>query len=112
MTSRAAASLALLPLLAVSPAAPGRADEAADIELGRTLFTSVTPACAICHTLQAAEATGTVGPSLDELKPDAARVATALREGLNAMPSYAETLTEAQIVALARFVSSAVGATP
>lgn len=83
------------------------ADEAADVELGRQLFKSVMPSCATCHTLQAVDATGTVGPSLDELKPDAARVETALREGLNAMPSYADTLDDAQIRALARFIDEA-----
>lgn len=83
------------------------ADDAADVELGRQLFKSVMPSCATCHTLQAVDATGTVGPSLDELKPDAARVETALREGLNAMPSYADTLDDAQIRALARFIDEA-----
>ncbi len=48
-----------------------------------------------------------MGPSLDELKPDAARVETALREGLNAMPAYADTLSDAQIRALARFIDEA-----
>jgi mono/diheme cytochrome c family protein len=84
-----------------------RADDVAERELGRQLFRSVMPSCATCHTLQAAEATGTVGPSLDELKPDAARVETALREGLNAMPAYADTLSDAQIRALARFIDEA-----
>jgi sulfite dehydrogenase len=84
-----------------------RADEAADVEFGRQLFKSVMPSCATCHTLQAVDATGTVGPSLDELKPDAARVETALREGLNAMPSYADSLDDAQIRALARFIDAA-----
>lgn len=83
------------------------ADDGAEIELGRQLFKSVMPSCATCHTLEAAAATGTVGPSLDELKPDAARVETALREGLNAMPSYADTLDDAQIRALARFIDKA-----
>jgi sulfite dehydrogenase len=75
-------------------------------EDGRTLFTSVTPACALCHTLKDAGATGAVGPSLDELKPDAARVAKALRTGIGQMPAFAH-LTEAQIQALARYVEKA-----
>ena len=84
-----------------------RADDSAEFELGRQLFRSVMPSCATCHTLEAAAASGTVGPSLDELKPDAARVETVLREGLNAMPSYADTLDDAQIRALARFIDTA-----
>lgn len=75
-------------------------------EEGRKLFTSVTPPCALCHTLKDAGATGQVGPSLDELKPDAARVAKALRNGIGQMPAFSH-LTEAQIQALARYVEKA-----
>lgn len=104
---RRAGFLALLAVGGLGVASPGlRADDGAEIETGRQLFKSVMPSCATCHTLAAVEAAGTVGPSLDELKPDAARVETALREGLNAMPSYADTLDDAQIRALARFIDS------
>ena len=67
------------------------------------------PPCALCHTLDAAGAAGAVGPSLDELKPDAERVATALRNGVGAMPSYRATLSDAQITLLARYVAQASG---
>jgi cytochrome c6 len=85
------------------------ADEAAQHRaLGRQLFTQgAAPPCAVCHTLQDAGSQGAVGPVLDELKPDAQRVATALRNGVGAMPSYRGTLTEAQILALAAYVSKA-----
>jgi mono/diheme cytochrome c family protein len=99
----------LLMLFAPITAPLGHADDdatAAEIALGRTLFKSVMPSCSTCHALQAVEATGAVGPSLDELQPDAARVETALREGLNAMPSYADSLSDAQIRALARFIDA------
>ena len=47
--------------------------------LGKKLFTTLAvPACAVCHTLKDAGAEGAVGPVLDELKPDAARVSKAL----------------------------------
>jgi len=75
-------------------------------EDGRKLFASVTPACALCHTLKDAGATGAVGPSLDELKPDAQRVAKAVRNGIGQMPAFPH-LSEAQIQALARYVESA-----
>lgn len=68
------------------------------------------PSCAVCHTLQAAGAEGAVGPVLDELKLDAARVVKALRNGLVQMPSYKDKLTEAEIAALALYVSKASGA--
>lgn len=73
---------------------------------GKRLFTTVTPACALCHTLQDAGATGEIGPSLDELRPDADRVAKALRTGIGQMPAFTQ-LTDAQVQALARYVEKA-----
>ncbi|MEO7399169.1 MAG: cytochrome c [Polaromonas sp.] len=78
--------------------------------LGKKLFTTATPACAICHTLKDAGAEGAVGPILDELKPDANRVSKALRDGLGAMPSFKASLSEAEIAALAYYVARASGA--
>jgi sulfite dehydrogenase len=66
----------------------------------------------VCHTLADAGAAGAVGPVLDELKPDAARVAKALRDGIGAMPSYQGKLSDAQIAALAAYVAQASGAGP
>lgn len=87
------------------------ADNAGLMVQGRLLFKqSAAPACALCHTLKEAEAQGEVGPSLDELKPDAARVAKALRNGIGQMPSYRGKLTEQQIETLARYVAQASGA--
>jgi mono/diheme cytochrome c family protein len=87
------------------------ADDSAQLALGKKLFTQgAAPACAVCHTLRDAGAEGAVGPILDELKPDATRVATALRNGLGNMPSYKATLNEEQILALARYVARASGA--
>lgn len=85
------------------------ADNAALVARGKVLFTTVQPACAVCHTLQAAGSEGQVGPVLDELKPDAARVLRALHSGLGVMPSYAEQLSEADMQALAAFVSHSTG---
>lgn len=86
------------------------ADEAAQMALGKKLFTqSAVPACAVCHTLKDAGSTGEVGPVLDELKPDASRVAKALRDGLGQMPSYKTMLTEDQIAALSLYVAKASG---
>ncbi|MDP9968968.1 mono/diheme cytochrome c family protein [Variovorax paradoxus] len=87
------------------------ADEASQFALGKKLFMqSSQPACVLCHTLKDADATGAVGPVLDELKPDALRVAKALRDGIGQMPSYKASLSEAQILALAKYVSKASGA--
>jgi cytochrome c6 len=57
--------------------------------------------------LQAAGASGQVGPSLDELKPDKARVLEAVRKGLGVMPPFGDKLTPEQIEAVAEFVAKA-----
>lgn len=77
-------------------------------ESGREVFTRIAqPPCALCHTLAAAGATGAVGPSLDEIKPDKQRVITTVREGIGVMPSFEGKLTEEQIDAVAEFVANA-----
>ena len=42
--------------------------------------------CGGCHTLSAAGTSGSIGPNLDELKPDAARVEAAIKTGPSSMP--------------------------
>jgi sulfite dehydrogenase len=59
--------------------------------------------------LKEAGATGNVGPVLDDVQPDEARVAAAVRGGIGVMPSFAGSLSDAQIRALARYVSKATG---
>jgi cytochrome c6 len=99
---RLIARAALLALLAAGASAGMAAQEE-----GKRLFTSgVSPACMLCHTLKDAGAVGAVGPSLDELKPDAARVAKAVKNGIGQMPAYPQ-LSDAQIQALARYVEQA-----
>lgn len=101
MTGTRAAGLALL--LALPAAALGD-------ELGRKVFTEVAqPPCALCHTLKAAGAEGTIGPSLDELKPDKARALEAIRKGLGAMPPFADKLTPEQMEAVAAYVAKVAG---
>jgi cytochrome c6 len=79
-------------------------------EAGRKLFkTGTAPACAVCHTLADAQSTGAVGPVLDEIKPDAERVAKAVRMGIGVMPAFGDKLSEADIALLARYVAQATG---
>ncbi len=61
--------------------------------------------CATCHTLAAANATGNVGPNLDQLHPDAATVARQVRNGGGAMPAFKGRLSEQQIQAVAQYVA-------
>lgn len=81
-----------------------------DVEAARLLFNQgAVPACAICHTLADAGAEGQIGPSLDELKPDAQRVENALRAGLGVMPDYS-ALSDEEIALLARYIEAATHA--
>jgi cbb3-type cytochrome c oxidase subunit III len=65
--------------------------------------------CASCHTLKAANANGTIGPNLDQLKPPLARVKHQVEVGGGVMPAFKGRLTPAQIDVVAKFVSSSAG---
>jgi sulfite dehydrogenase len=102
-----------LPLVAAAllAAAPAPAQEGGGADLGRQVFLELAePACAICHTLAAAGAAGTIAPSLDELKPSKEAVLAAVAEGIGVMPSYAEKLSEEEIEAVAEYVAEVAGA--
>lgn len=71
---------------------------------GKDLFAST---CGGCHTLAAAGTTGTVGPNLDDLKPDQQTVQAAIQAGPGAMPS--NLLTGAQAQQVAAFVAANSG---
>lgn len=78
---------------------------------GRRVFMQGTePPCAACHALSDAGATGNIGPDLDELKADATRVRRAVKEGFGNMPAFGESLSDAQINAVAQYVARATGA--
>jgi len=65
--------------------------------------------CGGCHTLAAAGTTGKVGPNLDALRPSSSAVAEQVTSGGGGMPSFASSLTSAQIRALAAWVSTSAG---
>lgn len=74
---------------------------------GKKIFASA--GCAGCHTLKAAGASGNVGPNLDTLKPDAARVTHQVEVGGGAMPSFKSTLSAAEIKAVSDYVAASAG---
>jgi len=77
---------------------------------GKKIFQSA--GCVGCHTLKDAGATGTVGPNLDQAKPDY-RLATArVTNGKGAMPSFKGQLSDQQIADVASYVVKATGGTP
>jgi outer membrane protein assembly factor BamB/mono/diheme cytochrome c family protein len=73
---------------------------------GKTIFTTN---CASCHTLSEAGTTGTVGPNLDELKPEKSLVETQVTNGGGGMPAFGGTLSKAEIEAVAEYVSTVAG---
>jgi DMSO/TMAO reductase YedYZ molybdopterin-dependent catalytic subunit/mono/diheme cytochrome c family protein len=75
---------------------------------GRKVFTETAePACGDCHAAREAGTTGNVGPDLDQLQADAARIEAAVTHGVGIMPSFEATLTPEQITDLARYVVEA-----
>jgi mono/diheme cytochrome c family protein len=98
--------------LALAASAPfaAMAADATELARGKELFGKIQPSCAVCHTMQAAGAEGQIGPVLDELKPDAARVLRALKSGIGVMPSYAGKMSEQDMRAVAAFVAHGTGA--
>ena len=73
---------------------------------GKQIFTSN---CGGCHTLKDAGTNGQVGPVLDELKPDKQRVVRQVTNGGGQMPAFKGKLSDAQINAVATYVSSVAG---
>ena len=85
----------------------GGGGEASASAEGKQIFTQ---SCGTCHTLADAGTNGTVGPNLDQLAPDKARVLTAIKNGgagTGAMPANIVTGKEAE--AVAQYVDSVAG---
>ena len=62
--------------------------------------------CGSCHTLSKAGTNGNVGPNLDDASPSADTVQQIVSSGAGVMPSFKGKLSDAQIQALATYVSS------
>ena len=90
--------------VAANAGAQGFAEATAVTSLdGKTIFKAK---CGSCHTLADAGTTGTVGPNLDQLKPPFARAKKQVINGGALMPAFKGVLTNAQIVSVAKYVSS------
>lgn len=75
---------------------------------GKALFAA--NGCGSCHTLADANASGTVGPSLDQSKPAKDLVVDRVTNGTSGgMPPFGDKLTAEQIDAVADYVSTAAG---
>jgi mono/diheme cytochrome c family protein len=72
---------------------------------GKAIFAEA--GCGGCHTLAAADASGTVGPNLDDAKPSKELVIDRVTNGKGVMPPFKDSYSAAQIAAVADFVVAA-----
>ena len=91
----------------INPANPPKPTPPGGGTDGKAIFASA--GCSGCHTLAAAGSTGTVGPNLDEAKPSKELAIDRVTNGRGGMPSFKGQLSEAQIEAVATFVSENAG---
>lgn len=68
-----------------------------------------TASCGGCHTLGDASTTGSVGPNLDDTKPELEGAIEQIKKGGNGMPPFEGQLTDPQIRALAEYIVKATG---
>ena len=98
-----------LPKAAEEPATPAFKLKG-DPTAGAKVFQSA--GCVGCHTLAAAHATGTVGPNLDQAKPDFRKATARVTLGKGAMPSFKSQLSTQEIANVASYVVKSTGGTP
>jgi mono/diheme cytochrome c family protein len=98
-----AASSGMKGTFVVKPATGGGSSGASgSTAVGAALFKS--SGCGACHALAAAHTAGGIGPDLDQLAPSQAAVARQVAAGGGQMPSFAASLTPAQIQDVAAYV--------
>jgi mono/diheme cytochrome c family protein len=74
---------------------------------GKEVFASA--GCGSCHTLADAGASGTVGPNLDDARPDFDVVVERVTNGAGVMPAFKDQLSEQEIKDVAAYVSTSAG---
>lgn len=65
--------------------------------------------CGSCHVLQDAGTSGTVGPNLDQARPEFQEAFTQIKNGGGGMPAFGGQMTDEQIRALARYIVRVTG---
>lgn len=97
---RVAAAAVAVAAIALAAGCGGGGGETAATD-GPTIFAD--SGCANCHGFDAANASGRVGPDLDESTMDVDAVVEKVRSGGGGMPAFGE-LTDAQLETLAEYV--------
>ncbi len=95
------ASVASLPVRAEPGAVAGGGEESGAIN-GEAIFAEA--GCGGCHTLDAAGASGNIGPNLDETMPAKELVVERVTNGKGVMPAFKDSYSAEQIAAVADFV--------
>ena len=80
---------------------PLKSDEMFD--LGKDVFLNKAN-CAACHILADAKSAGQIGPNLDQIKPELARVLNAVSMGIGVMPAFEGILTDEEIKSVSYYV--------
>jgi cbb3-type cytochrome c oxidase subunit III len=93
--------------VAGKPVSGGSGGGVKNAKTGKEVFEAA--GCTGCHTLKDAGSTGTVGPNLDQAKPSEQLAIQRVTNGAGAMPPFKGQLTDAQIKAVAKYVSSVAG---
>jgi len=73
------------------------------MKLGLEIFNNKAM-CGTCHTLEAAESEGQIGPNLDIIKPQIAQIINAVTNGIGVMPAWDGILTAEEIEAVSHYV--------
>jgi mono/diheme cytochrome c family protein len=89
------------------PAAQPPPAELGDPAAGGAAFANA--GCGGCHTLEAADSSGSLGPNLDDLKPSFDRVVSQVTSGGGGMPAFGDQLSEQEILDVAAFVVRSTG---
>jgi len=95
------ALVASLPVRADPGAVAGGGEEGGAMN-GEAIFAEA--GCGGCHALDAAGASGNVGPSLDDAKPSKELVVDRVTNGKGAMPAFKDSYSAEEIAAVADFV--------
>ncbi len=86
---------------ATTEESPG-SDLEGDAAAGEAIFAE--NGCGSCHTLDAAGASGSIGPNLDESQPDLELAIDRVTNGAGAMPAFGDQLEPQQIADVAAYV--------
>ena len=86
---------------ATTEESPG-SDLEGDAAAGESIFAE--NGCGSCHTLEAAGASGSIGPNLDESQPDFELAVDRITNGAGAMPAFGDQLEPQQIADVAAYV--------